>query len=59
MTEILTNTNLNTNDNDITKTITKKGRPFVIYTPEELEARKLKKVKKKLVEKPKYILKQR
>ena len=45
MTDILTNTNLNTSNN-ITKTITKKGRPFVIYTPEELEARKLKKVKK-------------
>jgi len=47
MTEILTDTNLNTNDNDITKTITRKGRPFVIYTPEELDVRNLKKVKVK------------
>jgi hypothetical protein len=45
MTEILTNTNFNTNDNDITKSITRKGRPFAIYTPEEQEARNLKKVK--------------
>jgi hypothetical protein len=45
MTEILTNTNLNTND--ITKTITNKGRPFAIYTDKEQEARNLKKVKGK------------
>ena len=47
MTEILTNTNLNTNDNDITKTITRKGRPFAIYTPEQQEIRNLKKRKGK------------
>jgi hypothetical protein len=41
MTEILTNSN----DNDITKTITRKGRPFTIYTPEEQEARNIIKVK--------------
>jgi hypothetical protein len=47
MTEILTNTNLNIKDNDITKTIKKKGRPFQNYTAEEQEARNLKKVKGK------------
>ena len=45
MTEILTNSNLNTYN--ITNTLTNKGRPFAIYTDKEQEARNLKKVKVK------------
>ena len=58
MTDILTNTNLNTSDN-ITITNTKKRRPFSTYTPEEQEARNLKKVKGNPEENQKYIQKQK